>query len=93
MAQVNITRKAEVLKGFQLTSSDDMFAALKYLSPRGYSGYITVTPGGVWTLNLTAPNQASSQSGVINDWVVIKNDATAEIVPAAQATSLYQIAP
>lgn len=90
---VNVTRNAESLKGFQIISSDDMYTALKYMSARNYSGHINCAIGGTWTLGLNGPNQTVAQTAYINDWIVIKNDTTAEVVPAAQAGSLYTVGP
>jgi hypothetical protein len=93
MPLVNVTRKAETLQAFQITSSDDMLAALKYISAGGYSGHINcATSGGtaVWTMGIQSPGQTVSQSVKISDVIVIKNSAIAEVVTAAQYTAQYQ---
>jgi hypothetical protein len=90
MALINVTRKAEALQAYQLTTVDDMFAALKFLATKGYGGHINCTSGTVWTLGIQSGNV--SQSAVIGDWIVIKNGTYAEVVLASQAASLYQLA-
>lgn len=91
MALIDVIRKTETLQAYQLTSADDMYTALEYLSTKGYGGHINCTPGTpVWTLGLT--NNVTSQTAAIGDWIVVKNGTYAEVVPAAQAASLYQLA-
>lgn len=47
---VSVTRKTETLQGYQLLANDDMWAALKYIQPGGYSGNVAVDATGTWTL-------------------------------------------
>ena len=91
-APINVVRKPEDLVAYQLTTSDTMYTALKYMAAKGYSGHLNFAANGTPTMNLTGPQGNTSQSGYINDWIVVTNDTTAEIVPAAQASSLYQVA-
>lgn len=93
MALVTITRKPSTLQGYQLVTPADMVTALSYLSTRGYSGGINCNKAGgntVWQINLQADSGAVGQQGLINDWIVIENDAIATIVPAAKAAAMYQ---
>lgn len=89
MPLINVVRRAETLQAYQLTSSDDMYTALEFLSTKGYGGHINCTPDGqTWTLGIT--DSVTSQSAALGDWIVIKNGAHAEVVPQAQAGALYQ---
>lgn len=89
---VNLTRNAEVLQGFQMETSADMHTVVAWGESRGYAGHINLDPNGIWSMSLTAPN-GTAHPGRIGDWVVIKNDASAVIVPQEQAPSLYSIVP
>jgi hypothetical protein len=96
MPLVNISRKASTLQAYQLSTPADMVTALAYLTARGYVGSISAYMSGavlVWQLNLQlANNSGQAMSGITNDWVVIENDSIATVVPAAKATTLYQLA-
>jgi hypothetical protein len=90
---VNLTAKTMTLQGFQLATADDMFAALKYLVARGYTGgvYSNDQSAGqpVWKLLLSHPASDSTQLGKLTDWIVLQNDNVAKIMTAAQLTSMY----
>lgn len=91
---ITVTRQADNLQGYQLTNAADMVAALQYLSAGGYTGHINCasTEGSaVWTMGLQSPGQNVSQSATIGDWIIIKNNAVASVVPAAQFTQLYNV--
>lgn len=91
---VGLTRAADTLQGFQLAAPEDMIAALKYLSAGGYTGHINcATDSGtpVWAMGLQSPGQTTSTSAVIGDWIIIKNNAVASVVLAAQFAQLYSV--
>lgn len=93
---VNLTANATALQGFQLTSSSDMLTALSYLTGQGYTGVINcqlINGTITWSLGLYDTKQNTSQTGYINDVIVIKNNSTATVVPAAKFASLYTVAP
>lgn len=89
----NITPKPVTRQAYQLSTPEDMLAALKYLRARGYTGTIqgTETVDGVpsWRLWLNHPLSNSGQSGTINDIIVIENDSVAKIITPAQFGALY----
>jgi hypothetical protein len=85
-----VTRKAETLQQFQLLSGQDMFSALDYIKGGGYTGHINLDSSGVYTLGITAPGQTTSQSARINDYIIIKNGAIAEVNTPAQFSANYQ---
>lgn len=89
---VNVTRNAEQLQGFLIESSADMHTVLAWGESKGYRGHINLDASGVWTIGLTAPGGDTAQSGRVGDWVILKNDTVATIVPAEQAPSLYTVA-
>lgn len=89
---VNLSRNQEVLQGGQIQNSLDMHTVLDWGSSHGYIGHINLDNNGSWTMGLTAPGGNTSQSGTIGDWVVLKNNATITLVPAAQAPALYSLA-
>lgn len=92
MALVNLTRETETLQGYQLTSSQDMVAALEYLSAGGYTGTVNITKPGstvVRQMWLQHVSSNTSQSANVGDWIVIKNNAIATVVPQAQFASQY----
>ena len=90
MAAIAITRKAESLMAFQLTSPADMMTALTYLVDHmGYTGSVMNMPG-VWTLQFQTTTNSVSQIGHINDWVILTNNTLASICSAADAPNLYQ---
>ena len=89
MALVTITRKPEALQSYQITSPEDMLAALKYLGARGYSGTITLT-GSTWSLYFQDPSRGIGQSANVTDHIVIANGVFATAVAAADFTTLYQ---
>lgn len=89
---IPITRQPDSLQGYQLTAPGDMIAALDYLAGAGYSGNISLSLNGAtknYQLWINSKDQSNSQSALIGDWIVIKNNATASVVPAAQFPSLY----
>lgn len=93
MALITITRKPSTLQGYQLVTPSDMVTALNYLSSRGYSGSVSMSKNGgapFWTFSLQSDTGSNGQSGVINDWVVIENDAVATIYTAAKAAAMFQ---
>lgn len=93
MALVTVTRKTETLQAFQLTTSDDMMAALKYIAQGGYSGSINCsTVGGTstWALGIQSPAATVSQSAKLTDYIIIKNSSEAQVVTAAQFAAQYQ---
>lgn len=96
MPLVTVTRKPVTLQGYQLTTPTDMLAALDYLKTRGYSGTISLYKNGAtptYTMQLVADaGNSAPQLGAINDWIVIENDTIANVVSAAKATVLYQLA-
>jgi hypothetical protein len=90
MALINVTRKAETIQAFQLTTPADMMTALTYLVDHmGYTGSVMNSPG-VWQLNFQTTTNNQSQTGHINDWVIITNNTLASICSAADAPDLYQ---
>ena len=94
MPIVNLTGNAVTLQGYQLTTVEEMLAALKYISAGGYVGTINLTrPSGVnvYEMYIAHPT-AGSQNAKINDWMVIENASVAKVVPAASFASLYTLA-
>lgn len=92
MALVNLSRQQDTLQGYQLTTPQDMVAALAYLAQGNYTGHINCSLSGstpVWTMGLTSPSQTAAQSAQIGDWIVIRNSAIATVVPADQFANLY----
>jgi hypothetical protein len=97
MALVTITANPVTLQKFQLLVYSDMMTALQYLATltaSPYTGLVQVTnPGGngtlVWSMNLYNTHQNTSQTAYINDYVILQNNTTATICPAAQYASLY----
>lgn len=94
MPLINITRKPTTLQAFQLLTPADMVTAATHLASRGYSATIsTFKQNGTttWQIVLTPDTGGGgAQTGVLNDWAVIENNAIATIVPAAKAPDLYQ---
>ena len=90
---VNVTRQAEALQGYQLLAADDMYAALKYIQPGGYSGNVAVDATGTWSMVFQS-NSQNSQSAIahINDWIIIENSSIASVCPAAKFGNLYATA-
>lgn len=87
---INVTRQAETIQAYQLTSADDMHAALKYIQPGGYSGSVAVDATGTWTLYFQSTStNAQTYVGHINDYVIIENNALASLCPAAKFGNLY----
>lgn len=87
---ITVTRQAETLQAYQLTSADDMHAALKYIQPGGYSGSVSVDATGTWTMAFSSTSQnAQSYMGKINDYVIIENNTLASVCPAAKFGNLY----
>lgn len=91
MPLVNLTREPDSLQGYRLITPANMREALEYLNASGYSGTINCTPTGEWTMGLTSPGQTSAASAHIGDWIVLKNNAAAEVVTAAAFDSLYNV--
>jgi hypothetical protein len=92
MALVNVTRKTSTLQAYQLTSPDDMMAALKYIGAGNYTGSINanrVNGTLAWELWFSSPIQNTSQNAKIGDWIVIENNAVATAVPQANFANLY----
>lgn len=91
MALVSLTRQAQTLQGYQLLTPEDMVAALKYLLAGGYTGSINVTKNTstVWQMWLQHTATGTSQSALINDWIVVENNAIARVVPAANFAAQY----
>lgn len=96
MSLITITRQPDELQGYQLTSPESMIAALAYIAQGGYSGNINrATSGGVttWTMWLQSPIQNTSQSAKIGDWIVIRNNSIASVIPEANFAALYNTTP
>lgn len=93
---VTVTRKTETIQAYQLTSEDDMLAALKYIAAGGYTGSLALsTTNGtdqVWRLQIQNSTKNVSQFAAITDYIVIENNAIASVVPATQFTNMYQTA-
>lgn len=77
----------------KLTTYTDMADALNYLKGIGYNGNMQVDTNGNWLMWFQSTAQNASWNAKIGDWIVIKNNAVAQSVPAAQATSLYTTTP
>ena len=92
---ITVYRTPETLQAYELAAYSDMAAALDYLvgTIKGYTGNISADANGNWQLFFQSTSQTGSYSGGINDWVVIKNNSLASIVPASQASSLYTTTP
>lgn len=91
---VNISRQPDSLQAYQLTTPEDMVAALAYLAGGGYTGHINCSSENgtpVWAMGLSSPNQNTSTSARIGDWIVVKNNVSASVVPADQFASLYTV--
>jgi hypothetical protein len=90
---ITITANTTSLQGYQLTSYSDMMSALSYLvglTSSPYSGQVTYNPTTTaWSLNLYNTHQNTSQTGYVGDWVILQNNTTANICPAAQFSALY----
>lgn len=96
MALVTITANAVTLQRFLITSNNDMMTALAYLVPGGgltsspYSGQINYNATtSAWSLNLYNTHQNTSQTAYVNDYIILQNNTTATVCPAAQYASLY----
>lgn len=92
MPLIDVTRQPDTLQAYQLTTPQDMVTALAYLAQGNYTGHINCAVSGgsaVWTMGLTSPGNSASQSAVIGDWIVIRNNAIATVVTSDQFTSLY----
>lgn len=92
---VNLTAVTTTLQGFQLTSQTDMLTALTYLNAMGYTGVIncqSINATLKWSLGLYDTKQNTSQTGYVNDVIVIKNNTVATIIPAADFNALYTVA-
>jgi hypothetical protein len=90
---ITITANTTSLQGYQLTSYSDMISALSYLvglASSPYSGQVSYNPTNTaWSLNLYNTHQNTSQTGYVGDWVILQNNTTANICPAAQFAALY----
>ena len=99
MALQNLTPVQDTLQGWQLLTPDDMHSALEYLAAKGYTGSVNslIDPGSgalTWQLILQSTTRKSSLAvAVINDWVIIENDAIASICPAEEFDARYQTTP
>lgn len=91
MGQVNVTRNTETLIGYQISTNADMWTVFDWASTHGYSANMNTDSHGVRTLGVTAPGGATSQSAVIGDLAVLKNNTELNLVPASQAPGLYTI--
>jgi hypothetical protein len=94
MPLVTITANPVTLQKFQLVTNNDMFTALTYLvglTASPYTGLVQVTNNGtlIWSLNLYNTHQNTSQTAYINDYIILQNNTTATVCPAAQYASLY----
>lgn len=89
MPLINVVRKPETLKALQLTSEDQMWEVWKFAKARGYMAHVNADSTGTVTLGLTSPQGNTSESARLNDWALVTNDTIVQLVPAAQATSLY----
>lgn len=92
---VNLSRSAETVQGFQITEAADMVTALQYLATVAipYSGTMSYTLIGstyVWQLVLVNSREGASLTpAYVNDWIILENNATASICPAASFTSFF----
>lgn len=89
---VNLTRQTQTLQGYQLTSPEDMIAALKFLLAGGYTGSINCSKSGSsagWQMWVNHTSSSTSQSALINDWIVVENNSLARVVPAANFAAQY----
>lgn len=90
-----ITANPVTLQGYQLQAYTDMLSALNYLvtlASSPYTGLVQVTtPNGtpVWSMNLYNTHQNTSQTAYINDYIILQNNTTATVCPAAQYSALY----
>lgn len=86
-----VTRQAETIQAYQLTSADDMHTALKYIQPGGYSGAVQVDATGTWSMYFQSTSAANTQlySAKINDYVIIENNSLASVCPASKFGNLY----
>jgi hypothetical protein len=95
MALVTITANAVTLQRYQLVAYTDMITALNYLvtlAASPYTGIVQVTnPAGtpIWSMNLYNTKQNTSQTAYIGDYIILQNNTTATVCPAAQYASLY----
>lgn len=91
MAQVNITRNTETLIGYQISTAQDMWTVYDWASSHGYSAHMNTDSNGNRTLGVTSPGGDKSQTAVMGDLAVLKNNTELTLVPAAQAAGLYTI--
>lgn len=91
MALVDVSRQTETLQAFHITSSQDMYDALAYISQGHWGGHLNCTPGATqqWTMGITSPTSNVSQSANVGDWIIIKNSAEAEVCTNAQFQAMY----
>ena len=94
---VNLTRVAETIQGFQITSYADMATALNYiggLTGFQYSGninMINVNGTLTWQLQLNNQTNNSSSLALVNDIIIIENNALVSVCKEANFSSLYTV--
>jgi hypothetical protein len=95
MALQPITRKTVTEDGEQITTYQKMCDALDFAKTKGYYGGITLSPTGVYQLQLTHPSKQQPQFANLNDVFVVQDKASAgaiiTLVPLAQYNVIYNM--
>lgn len=85
-----LTRNDETVVGIVLSTVDDMYTVQKWCHGKSYGMTINLDFSGYWSC--TAFDQTGSyQNGSIGDWVVLANDETLTIYPAAKGAALFTV--
>lgn len=92
-ALITVYSQPATYQAAQLKTYSDMGDTLNYLQSLGYTGQIQLNDGGVWLMWFQSTAQNATWTAKIGDWVVVKNNAIASSVAAAQAANLYTTTP
>jgi hypothetical protein len=91
MPLYTISEKATGLKAFQLSSNEDMWAAVKWLAAHGYAAHINYADANnSWSLWMSKGSMNASAN--ITDVIILENDAVVRgVVTEADFPALYQV--